>query len=190
MWAIGQEVDKWANCYVKKEEARFNRPTSSIIAGSQTNCATMEFLRNPSPQFYLNTVLQCTQVEEGAHAIRGRFLQQGQIFTLSDLTNFIWFQHFSMPRTQWCCSFLHQSSAFFGHFSVWRYKTPFCNLCVYSSFSGHLMNEGLPINRVGPKDVVQVGRTPLSSFLSSFMLYVFLLFSRVHIKFLCLSYNL
>ena len=30
------------------------------------------------------------------------------------------------------------------------------------------MNEGLPIDRAGPRDVVQIGRTPLSSFLYSF----------------------
>lgn len=84
--------------------------------------------------------------------------------------SFISIFHILATWTQWWCQFLQQSFPFFGHFLDWRYKTPFCKCRLYSSFSCHLMNEGLPIDWAGPGDVVQIGRTLLSSLLSSFML--------------------
>ena len=77
-------------------------------------------------------------------------------------TNFIWFQHFSMPRKQWYYPFLHQRFAIFRLLQFWRYKGVILIFwCTFIIFQSNKNKASLLI-QAGPRDVVPPGWTPIS----------------------------
>ena len=61
------------------------------------------------------------------HAVRGRILQEGKIFTLSEFDKFYMVLAILDATNAMELSISPSEFYIFDHFLVWRYKTPFCN---------------------------------------------------------------
>ena len=61
------------------------------------------------------------------HAVQGRILQEGRNFTLSEFDKFYIVSALLDATNAMALSVSPSEFFIFSPFSVWRYKTPFCN---------------------------------------------------------------
>jgi len=111
----------------KKGGAGFDPPTPPQQLANFNQLPYNDLLEESVSVFYLNVVFQCAHAEEARHRVRGRILLEGRIFTLSKFDKFYMVSTLLDTKNAIALFVSPPEFCIFGHFSLWRYKTRFCN---------------------------------------------------------------